>query len=228
MFNVVNGISKRPVGRSTLGKLVASTGLFIFLVSGAAYIAEQVEDGDTLTRDTEILLRINDHSSSLLDTISLFVTYSGNLLTVAIMVLILAGILLKLGKRRAVVQVLFTMGGVLFLNAILKLIFQRDRPELWQLLTHESTFSFPSGHALASAAFAMLLVLLMWKTRFKIPVIIFASMYTLSVGVSRLYLGVHYPTEVLAGWLIGMAWAVLVGMIIGSVKIRKVPSGQDS
>lgn len=217
----INGLSKRPVGKTTLGKLVLSSGAFVVLVSAAAFIAREVEEGETKTRDTAILLKINNHSNSVLDVVALSVTYMGNLLTVAIMVALLSGLLARMRKWRAAAQTLFTMGGALLLNAVLKLIFQRDRPELWQLLTHESTYSFPSGHALASAALATLLITLSWKTRFRIPVLIFSIAYTFSIGLSRLYLGVHYPTDVLAGWLIGAAWAVLVGAIIGTVTFHR-------
>lgn len=225
-FASFHALSKRPVAGTTTGKLVVGLVLFVALMSTFAYITEQVRDGDTLTRDTEILLRINTHSSSLLDAIALLVTYTGNILSVILVSLVIIVLLERMHKRRATVQVLFTMGGAIMLNAMLKLIFQRDRPELWQLLTHESTYSFPSGHAMLSATLVTLLVTMFWNTRYKWLIICIGLLYVLSVGFSRMYLGVHYPTDVIAGWCIGGAWAIAVGFIIGSIHFIK-PSAKN-
>lgn len=218
VIDYITGLAKRPVGRSTLSKLVLSTVVFVVLVSLAGFVAKQVTDGDTLTKDEQILRSIYAHSNSVLDTVVLGITYTGNLLTVAIITAVLGWFLYKTGMRRSVVQALFTVGGAMVLNASLKLIFQRDRPELWQLLTHESTYSFPSGHALVTASLAMLLILLFWKTKYRYGIVAAATLYTVSVGISRLYLGVHYPTDVLAGWLTGAAWAIIVATVIGTIK----------
>lgn len=212
--------AKRPVGETTYAKLAALLTGFVALVGLFGYIAREVEEGETKTRDTEILLKINAHSSSVLDTVALAVTYSGNLLTVLSMTTLLVALLVRKRLWRSVVQVVATMGGALIANALLKLLFQRERPELWQLLTHESTYSFPSGHALLTAAFATLITLLAWKTKFRWVVLVVASLYSLCVGLSRLYLGVHYPTDVLAGWCLGIAWALGVATILGVVRLK--------
>lgn len=217
----ITQFAKRPVGETTYAKLAASLTGFVALVGLFGYIAREVEEGETTTRDTEILLKINAHSSSVLDTVALAVTYSGNLLTVLIMTTLLAAFLARKRLWRSVVQVVVTMGGALVANAILKVLFQRARPELWQLLTHESTYSFPSGHALLTAAFATLVTLLAWKTKFRWIILAIASLYSLSVGLSRLYLGVHYPTDVLAGWCLGIAWALGVAAILGVVRLNR-------
>lgn len=215
----ISQLAKRQVGETTYAKLAVSITGFVALIGLFGYIAREVEEGETATRDTEILLKINAHSSSALDTVALAVTYSGNLLTVFIMTALLSAYLVRKRLWRAVVQTAATMGGALVANALLKLLFQRERPALWQLLTHESTYSFPSGHALLTAAFATLVTLLVWKTRFRWPVLVIASFYSLIVGLSRLYLGVHYPTDVLAGWCLGVAWALGVATILGVVRL---------
>lgn len=219
----IKDLSKQRVGRTTYGKLFASLLLLMVLVGSFAFIADEVNEGETLTRDTEILLRINNHQNSFLDTASLAVTYAGNILTVFLASVVIVAVLAKLRKWRSIVQVAFTMGGVIVLNATLKLLFQRERPALWHLITHESTYSFPSGHAMLTSALVTLVVLLCWNTKGRWAVISIGFTYTLLVGLSRLYLGVHYPTDVVAGWCVGTAWAIGVAMILGIVSIKARP-----
>ncbi len=106
------------------------------------------------------------------------------------------------------------VGGAAGINVLTKLIFHRVRPHLWPSLTPEKDYSFPSGHAMISLAVMVSLLLLAWPTRWRWPVLLAGGLFVLLVGLSRLYLGVHYPTDVLAGWAAGGAWccAVLLGV----------------
>lgn len=218
---IVKDSSKKHVSELTLKRLFAALGVFLVLIGIFAYVAKQVQDGDTLTRDTQILLAINSHSSSFYDTAALAITYTGNILSVVIISILLGIWLYKRRQKYPIVQVAFALGGAIIANALLKLLFQRERPELWQLMTHESTYSFPSGHALITAAFAVTVVIISWKSRFKWFIIAIASLYTLSVGLSRLYLGVHYPTDVVAGWCLGAAWAIVVALIMRVIVLKR-------
>ena len=114
-----------------------------------------------------------------------------------------------LGWSRALI-----VGGAAAINFLTKLIFHRVRPHLWPSLTPEADYSFPSGHALISLAVMVSLLLLAWPTRWRGPTLLAGGFFVLLVGLSRLYLGVHYPTDVLAGWAAGGAWccAVLLGV----------------
>jgi membrane-associated phospholipid phosphatase len=200
-------------------KLLVALGAFLVFMAVFAYTAKQVYDGDTLSRDTEILLRINNHSSSLFDTLALGITYTGNILAIVLASTITFVWLYRQKRIRSMTQLIFAIGGAIAANALLKLIFQRERPELWQLITSESTYSFPSGHALISAALAITFVLICWRSRFRWLIVTAAVSYTLLVGLSRLYLGVHYPTDVLAGWCFGIAWALIVAVILRVVVV---------
>ncbi|GAB3354974.1 phosphatase PAP2 family protein [Lysobacter tyrosinilyticus] len=98
------------------------------------------------------------------------------------------------------------LGGSIWLNGVLKDAFARPRPDLWEPMLHYPGYSFPSGHAMATMTLTWVLGLLAWRTRWRWPVLAFMSVFTALVGVSRLYMGVHYPSDVLAGWAVGAVW----------------------
>jgi undecaprenyl-diphosphatase len=109
-----------------------------------------------------------------------------------------------------------TIGGVL-LSSLLKGLFARPRPDLVPHLSHVYTSSFPSGHSMLSAVVYLtlgsLLAAVMPNRALKVYVLGVAILVTLLVGTSRVYLGVHYPTDVLAGWLAGLVWALLCWLV---------------
>jgi undecaprenyl-diphosphatase len=121
------------------------------------------------------------------------------------------------GKRRAALLVFASIGSGMALSSSLKLVFERARPDLVPHAVEVYSASFPSGHALLSAVtFLTLGALLMRFQRLErvraFPLIV-ASVLTVLVGCSRVYLGVHWPTDVLGGWCVGAAWAGLWWMI---------------
>ena len=118
------------------------------------------------------------------------------------------------GKRGAAFLVVVAVVGGMLLSTGLKLGFERPRPDLVPHGARVYTASFPSGHAMLSAVtyltLGALLARVQERRRVKAFFIGLAVVLTLLVGVSRVYLGVHWPSDVLAGWCVGAAWAVLV------------------
>ena len=116
-------------------------------------------------------------------------------------------------KRAAALLVLIAVGGGTLISQGLKGAFARPRPELVAHLVDVQTLSFPSGHAMLSAVtyltLGALLARVQSRRRLKIYFIGLAILLTLMIGVSRVYLGVHWPTDVLGGWCLGAAWALL-------------------
>jgi undecaprenyl-diphosphatase len=88
------------------------------------------------------------------------------------------------------------------------------RPDLWLSIAPEQTFSFPSGHAMGSATLAAALSLLPWRTGWRWPAVALGAFFVSWVGASRLYLGVHFPSGILAGWAAAVGWACLVYLIV--------------
>jgi undecaprenyl-diphosphatase len=145
---------------------------------------------------------------------------------VAVMCLVTAAVaiyLLMLRKYHAMWLVLGATFGGLLASSILKWSFNRPRPNV-DHFAYVYTSSFPSGHSMMSAVVYLtlgsLLTRLVPERPVKIYLILVALMLTLLVGVSRVYMGVHYPTDVLAGWTAGLAWAMLCWLIARALQKR--------
>lgn len=113
--------------------------------------------------------------------------------------------------------------GAVALELMGKLLFHRVRPHLWSSPAPAYGYSFPSGHATLSSAFVASLILLSWPTLMRWPVLLLGSVFALLVGFSRVYLGVHFPSDIVAGWTLSLAWVVGAWYLIG----RKTSSGGD-
>ena len=145
----------------------------------------------------------------------------------AVLVLFTLAVAVFLGVRRqrhALVLVLAASLGGLLLSNGLKLLFQRPRPDLVPHLAHVDSTSFPSGHAVSSAVVYLtlgaLLSQLVQERKQKAYFLGVACVLTFLVGLSRVMLGVHYPSDVLAGWSIGLAWAIGCWMAVSYLQRR--------
>jgi undecaprenyl-diphosphatase len=128
-----------------------------------------------------------------------------------------------LGWKRRLREGLFSglaIIGSALLNLGAKPLFARDRPSLWESIAPEGNYSFPSGHAMGSMTLACVLVLLCWRTRLRWPVALAAAAFVLLVGLSRIYLGVHYPSDILAGWAAAIAWTCAVYALVFRAGVR--------
>lgn len=212
-------IQKQPTTLSKSSKiavLIAATLSVVFIV-----IAALVVQHKTVGFDTSALQAINSQSTTPLDGAMIVIAHAGDIATILVLSLIACGLLYKKRNITAVATVMAAVGGAIALNATLKVIFQRDRPELWDLLVFESTFSFPSGHALITSAFIVTIICITWRTKLRFVALTLGILYVFFVGFSRLYLGVHYPTDVLAGWCVGIAWALVVYVAVRFVYARQ-------
>ena len=197
----------------------ASLAVVAALIFVFGKLAGAVLDGDTRSFD-EFVLRALRNPADLADPIGPAwlesvvrdITSLGSFSVLTIVTLSVVGYLLIDGKRAAAAFVLFAILGGAVLSELLKQIFARPRPELVAHLVDVHTASFPSGHAMSSAVTFLTLGALLSRVqsrrRLKIYLLSLAIFLTLLVGASRIYLGVHWPTDVLAGWCAGAAWAM--------------------
>lgn len=190
-----------------------------------ALLADEVAEGETHAFDEAVLLAFRapgDPADPLgppwLEIIMRDVTALGSTSVLTLITLIVTGFLVMDGKRAAALFVLVATAGGGLLSYALKLGFERPRPDLVAHLVDVSTLSFPSGHAMGSAVTFLTLGVLVVRTqrrrRLKAYVLAVAIGLTLLVGLSRIYLGVHWPTDVLAGWCAGSAWALMCWVVL--------------
>ncbi len=218
--------------------LAVAAGLFAF-----AMLAAEVVEGDTRALDTRVLLSLRSAADPsdpigprwLEETMRDF-TALGSTGVLATVTLGVIGFLVLTRKRHAAVAVMVAVLTGLLLSYALKWGFARPRPELVPHGQVVYSQSFPSGHAMLSAVVYLTLGALLARTqarrRVKAYFLAIAGLLTLIVGVSRVYLGVHWPTDVLAGWVGGAGWALLcwIGMLWlqqrGQVETEDTSSGE--
>lgn len=179
-----------------------------------AELADEVHELEEFVFDAPLLLQMHAAATPALDRFFIHVSAAGYQYgVVPLDVLIVLGLLALRRWREAAFAGCAFIGSAL-LNLATKQFFQRDRPSFWESVAPEHTFSFPSGHAMGSMTLAMTVFLLAWPTRWRWPVAVAALAFVLLVGLSRVYLGVHYPSDIIGGWAAGMAWVVGVYFLI--------------
>ena len=188
--------------------------LFLLLVGlmlplwGFAELADEVREGEPFEFDEPILYLARDLANAGFDrAFQLFSALGYEWGVVPLDILLVAALALKRRVREALFAGLALAGSAL-LNLGTKQLFARERPSLWESIAPEHTYSFPSGHAMGSMTLAWVCVLLAWRTRWRFPVLAVVTAFTLLVGLSRVYLGVHFPSDILAGWAAASIWAV--------------------
>jgi undecaprenyl-diphosphatase len=204
--------------------LEARTLIALFVSVGAmlvfAEFVDRIVKGETRSFDERLLLALRDPNSpshpigpAWLQILFRDITALGGYTVVALITLAVIGYLLIDDKAAAALWVLVSVGGGAVISNLLKFAIERPRPDLVARLVEVNTTSFPSGHATLAAVTYLTLGALLSRVearrRAKIYVLTLAVALTLLIGVSRIYLGVHWPTDVLAGWCVGAAWAML-------------------
>lgn len=183
-------------------------------------VADEVRENESLHFDDRILLMFRTAENPAvpigpkwLTTMAMDVTSAGSTTLLTFVILAVSGAFWLEKKHRAALLILTTTITGQILSGSLKMFFDRPRPDIVQHLTEVSTTSFPSGHSMMSAVVYLTIAavagqFIALKTT-RIYLLFLAVVLMISIGISRMFLGVHYPTDVLAGWTAGFAWAIL-------------------
>ncbi|MBW4572032.1 MAG: phosphatase PAP2 family protein [Tolypothrix carrinoi HA7290-LM1] len=178
-------------------------------------LAEDVWENEGGFRwDVPILLAIHSTARPSLDVFASTLTKFGVFWGVFPVASAIAIALFIRRRWRSLIYLITTLLGSIIINRTAKILLHRVRPHLWESPAPEFDYGFPSGHAMSSMTLVAVLVILTWGSRWRWLVIIAGSLFVLAIGWTRLYLGVHYPSDILAGWTASVAWAVGVSLLI--------------
>jgi MFS family permease len=169
-------------------------------------LAGRLQRDESFSWDLDVMRSVHDLSGPVLDVTTKTVSIATTGPALAVVVAGAAVVLLRAGRRGDAVFLGVALVGAEVIANATKLVFQRPRPELWEHGLPATSYAFPSGHATTSMALAGAVVALTWDTRWRPWAIAAGVALIVSVGFSRVYLGVHYPSDIIAGWCTGLAW----------------------
>jgi len=209
--------------------LIATLGIFglslcLLLLWVVAKLCREVWERDAFKFDTSFLLWLHQFANPVLDQLMLGLTQLGNpIVVMPIASITLAALIWKRQFSEAQMFAIACLGATI-LNTGLKLVFGKPRPALWEQLIVETSYSFPSGHALGSVVLYGAIAYLLSQSYPHLARLIYALAISLILAIclSRLYLGVHWPTDILAGVSMGSLWLILCITLLKLQKLKQV------
>lgn len=203
----------------TISVLISLTSLYLFLKIGHELLNENV-----LLIDSSLTSFIYGFRSPPATTVMMYFTFLGSSIALSVLSLITILYIGTIRKKDVVIYLVIFYSGVI-LNLILKYIYQRPRPNDLPLI-HENTFSFPSGHAMNSfvffAAFSYFIFRETGNTKVTFAISIISVIVIGFIGLSRVYLGVHYPSDVVGGYVAGFLWFVSAILLEKTIIIKRL------
>mgnify|MGYP001601149446 CR=1 FL=1 len=215
IYEMLNALKKKLKKSSENNQLFVIYIVLVFSLSWIVIFLMFMEDTLELGRgiiDTQVITYVLSVRNSQMNTFFKMVTKLGNVIPMIVLTLVICLILFYYKKKKESLFYGINILGVWFVNEILKQIFRRQRPQGIQLLSVVD-FSFPSGHAMVTMASIILLIYFVIKfiknkeIAYLLSVLLF--IYALLIGISRIYLGVHYFSDVIVGWIIAGVWAFI-------------------
>ena len=190
-------------------------------LGAAAYLIDELTEGGSFRWDAAILLacRVPGHVDQTIgprwmQTSAVDISALGGPTLIWLLGGAGLGFMFYIGKKAEAAWLLASVVGASLINTALKLMLHRPRPDIVPHLTYVSNASFPSGHAMISAAVYLTLGIMLAETQVnamaRAYIVAFAGMLVILIGCSRVYLGVHWPSDVIAGWAFGGVWALMV------------------
>ncbi|MCR8827645.1 phosphatase PAP2 family protein [Pseudosulfitobacter koreensis] len=226
-----------PAALTDIFRRLETVTLAVIMVIAAALwafvaIASEMLEGDLHAFDEAVLLALrtpSDPSNPIgghqLEIAMRDLTALGGVSVLTLVSLVVLGFLVLRGQRATAVFVGIAITGGLVLSYIMKTGFSRPRPDLVPHGVDVATASFPSGHSMMAAVTYLTLAVMLARSeplpRMRVFYIVVATVLTVLVGSSRVFLGVHWPSDVLAGWMLGAAWALGVWLIARELGHRR-------
>ena len=208
-----SGTVPRPPAAIATGTILVGLAGLVASLFVLGTIVDGVRDQEVFILDTWATPFLHGIRSPLLDALMNGLTAMGStIIVLPIFVAALAGLYLR-RRYGAMLFLAIALGGSLVIDATMKLIFERPRPKL-DYAAVLPDYSFPSGHAMNGVAFYVSIGLIVWNVfgrRVGLPATIVAAILAIGIGVSRIYLGFHFMTDVIGGWLAGIVWLLVVG-----------------
>jgi len=164
--------------------------------------------------DGRVITWIEHRQIGLLDSAGLAFAWAGVWWVLGSVTLVLAALLAFAGRRRDAGYLVAAVALSAGLNLLLKVAFRRPPPGGIPGVIHPSRYAFPSGHTMSATAFATALILIAWPTRWRWPVLVGGGLFAFGMGLSRVYLAVHWPSDVAAGWAMGVAVALGIRFLL--------------
>jgi undecaprenyl-diphosphatase len=212
----------------------AAAGIWAFVE-----IADSVLEGEARDLDTAVIMAMRDPADlsdpigpHWLQELGRDMTALGGIGFLVMLTLAVAGYLCLVDKRRAALFLVVSVASGFLMNTAFKSAFDRPRPDLVPHLSHVYTASFPSGHSMHAAVtyftLAALLARMHRQRRVKLYALGIAAFLTVGVGISRVYMGVHWPTDVVAGWAAGATWAIVCWLLALWLQQQRVIEGEGA
>jgi membrane-associated phospholipid phosphatase len=213
-------LTRRALPFICLLGIVVSLGVFVWL-------AEAIRHQGNLPWDSAILKFLHSSATPWLDHAMARVAQSGQI--EFIVVLTVLGVLVLKHERRMRDAFFLTLAivGVVIINLLVRTVVQRHQSDVWGTFAPTFEFGFPSSQAADSLAIVLAFGILGWHTCWRGTILALGILYVLAIGVFRIHLGLHYPSDIAAGWALALAWVTMVSCVIPIPRGKSLKSDSD-